>query len=126
MLEHDPGASDDVRLIMMPGVDHCLGGTGPDWVNYLDEIDKWVVSDEAPEQLTAYWRNEQFQPTGSRLGVPIHRLSNTAGRVIRETRRPETADSGLPSFSGTRKVRLIGRGQVGADRVSQSRQVAQD
>lgn len=67
VLEHDPGASDDVRLIMMPGVDHCLGGTGPDWVNYLDEIDKWVVSDEAPEQLTAYWRNEQFQPTGSRL-----------------------------------------------------------
>jgi feruloyl esterase len=66
VLEHDESAAEDVRLIMMPGVDHCFGGIGPDWVNYLDEIDKWVTTGDAPEQTTAYWLNEQFQPDGSR------------------------------------------------------------
>ena len=66
VLEHDPSAAEDVRLIMMPGVDHCFGGAGPDWVNYLDEIDKWVETGKAPEQMTAYWLNEQMQPDGSR------------------------------------------------------------
>jgi len=55
-----------VRLILMPGVDHCFGGAGPDWVNYLDEIDRWVETGEAPDRLTAYWPNEQMQPEGSR------------------------------------------------------------
>jgi len=27
---------------MMPGIDHCFGGAGPDWVNYLNEIDKYL------------------------------------------------------------------------------------
>jgi feruloyl esterase len=66
VLEHDESAAEDVRLIMMPGVDHCFGGIGPDWVNYLDEIDKWVTTGDAPEQTTAFWLNEQFQPDGSR------------------------------------------------------------
>jgi hypothetical protein len=67
VLEHDPSASEDVRLIMMPGVDHCFGGVGPDWINMLDEIDRWLETGDATEQLTAYWLNEQFQPDGSRL-----------------------------------------------------------
>ncbi len=66
VLEHDASAAEDVRLIMMPGVDHCFGGVGPPWVNYLDEIDKWVETGDAPEQMTAYWLNEQMQPDGSR------------------------------------------------------------
>lgn len=67
VLKHDASASKDVRLIMMPGVDHCAGGVGPSWVNYLDEIDKWVETGDAPEQMTAYWLNDQMQPDGSRL-----------------------------------------------------------
>lgn len=66
VLQHDASAANDARLIMMPGVEHCFGGPGPSWVNYLDEIDKWVTSGEAPGQMTAYWLNEQFQPNGSR------------------------------------------------------------
>jgi len=66
VLEHDASAIEDVRLIMMPGVDHCFGGAGPDWVNYLDEINKWVETGDAPEQMTAYWLNDQFQPDDSR------------------------------------------------------------
>lgn len=66
VLEHDASAYDDARLIMLPGVDHCMGGEGPSWVNFLDGIDRWVESGDAPEQMTAWWLNEQFQPDGSR------------------------------------------------------------
>jgi hypothetical protein len=66
VLEHDPSASEDVRLILMPGVDHCAGGAGPYVVNMLNEIDKWVETGNAPEQMTAYWLNDQMQPDGSR------------------------------------------------------------
>jgi len=66
ILNHDARASEDARLIMMPGVDHCLIGDGPEWVNYLDEIDKWVETGDAPEQMTAYWLDDQMQPDGSR------------------------------------------------------------
>ncbi len=66
VLDHDPSAAEDVRLIMMPGVDHCIGGVGPGLVNYLDVIDKWVETGDAPDQVTAFWLNDQMQPDGSR------------------------------------------------------------
>ncbi len=67
VLAEDATAVDDVRFFLMPGVDHCIGGRGPSWVNFLDEIDKWVMTDTAPIEMTAYWVDEQFNPTGSRL-----------------------------------------------------------
>ena len=81
VIEYDPNAADDVRLIMMPGVDHCFGGVGPPWVNYLAEIDRWVETGDAPEQLTAYWLNEQMQPDGSRpvCAYPKYVKYNGAG-----------------------------------------------
>ncbi|UCB54128.1 MAG: tannase/feruloyl esterase family alpha/beta hydrolase [Thiotrichales bacterium] len=66
VIERDASAADDVRLIMLPGMDHCLGGPGPSFVNWLDEIDRWVDTGQAPDQLTAYWVDEQMQPDGSR------------------------------------------------------------
>jgi feruloyl esterase len=58
VLEHDPSADEDVRLLMMSGVDHCFGGVGPDWVNFLDEIDQWVETGTPPDRMTAYWLDE--------------------------------------------------------------------
>ena len=66
VLDRDASAAGDVRLFMMPGVDHCTGGTGPSFSNHLDAIDSWVETGEAPDQLTAFWLNAQFQPDGSR------------------------------------------------------------
>jgi len=66
VLAHDKTAADDVRLFLMPGVEHCFGGPGPSWVNFLDEIDNWVEAGEAPDQVTAYWLDENKQPAGSR------------------------------------------------------------
>lgn len=66
VLAHDKTAVEDVRLFMMPGVEHCFGGPGPSFVNFLTEIDKWVESDSAPDQIPAYWLDEKMQPNGSR------------------------------------------------------------
>jgi len=66
VLERDASAAEDVRLIMVPGMDHCLGGPGPSIIDWVDEIDRWVETDEAPNQVMAYWVNEQNQPDGSR------------------------------------------------------------
>ena len=66
VLEFDETAAEDVRLFMMPGVEHCFGGPGPSWVNYLTEIDNWFETGNAPDQITAYWLDENMRPTGSR------------------------------------------------------------
>ena len=67
VLDHDPQASDDVKLFMMPGVLHCAGGPGPWLVNWVDEIDKWVAGQETPEQITVYFVDDDSQLSGSRL-----------------------------------------------------------
>jgi len=81
VLEHDASASDDVRLFLLPGVDHCAGGAGPYVINMLNEIDKWVETGDAPAQLTAYWLNEQMQPDGARpvCAYPEYVRYNGAG-----------------------------------------------
>jgi feruloyl esterase len=67
VIEHDKKAAEDVRLFMMPGVDHCFGGVGASYANFLTDLDKWVESGKAPQQTAAYWLDEKFQPNGSRL-----------------------------------------------------------
>jgi feruloyl esterase len=80
VIAHDQTASDDVRLFMMPGVDHCFGGAGPSFTNYLGEIDKWVETGNAPEQTAAFWLNEAFQPTGSRLICAYPKVAQYDGK----------------------------------------------
>ncbi|NIQ90734.1 MAG: tannase/feruloyl esterase family alpha/beta hydrolase [Deltaproteobacteria bacterium] len=67
VIAHDNTAANDVRLFMMPGVEHCFGGPGPSWVNFLDVMDKWIETGNAPEQIPAYWLDEKHHPTDSRL-----------------------------------------------------------
>jgi feruloyl esterase len=67
VIANDKTAFNDVRLFMLPGVDHCSGGVGPSWVNWLDELDKWVETGKAPDQITVYFVDEKLQPAGSRL-----------------------------------------------------------
>lgn len=70
VIKNDPTAENDVKLFMMPGVGHCLGGDGPSWVNWVDEIDNWVSGDTIPEQVTVYYIDETMQPTGSNKLCP--------------------------------------------------------
>ena len=67
VVEHDSSAAEDVRLFMMPGVDHCGGGVGPSYVNFLDQMDAWVEADAAPDEIEAHWLDSDAKPSGSRL-----------------------------------------------------------
>ena len=67
VLTHDSSAAKDVRLFMMPGVDHCAGGVGPSYVNFLDQIDAWVEAGAAPDEIEAHWLDHDAKPSGSRL-----------------------------------------------------------
>ncbi len=58
---NDAKAKDDVRMFMLPAVGHCQGGPGPDRVDYVDALDKWVSSKTAPDELIA-----SFPAGGSR------------------------------------------------------------
>ncbi|WP_420633042.1 tannase/feruloyl esterase family alpha/beta hydrolase [Candidatus Palauibacter sp.] len=49
----DEDADDYVRMFMLPGVLHCAGGPGPDFVEWIGAIQEWVEEDEAPERLVA-------------------------------------------------------------------------
>lgn len=49
----DAAARGDVRLFMMPGVLHCAGGTGPWRVDFLEALETWHATGDAPEALSA-------------------------------------------------------------------------
>jgi feruloyl esterase len=46
-------AQDSVRLLMLPGVDHCQGGEGAFIVDYIGALENWVENGEAPDRLIA-------------------------------------------------------------------------
>jgi len=80
VVAHDKTAENDVRLFMMPGVEHCWGGPGPSYTNFLTDIDKWFETGKAPEQTVAYWLDEKFQPNGSRLLCAYPKVAQYDGK----------------------------------------------
>jgi feruloyl esterase len=48
-----PAAKDSVRLFLAPGVLHCGGGAGPDRIDTLTALERWVEHDTAPERVVA-------------------------------------------------------------------------
>lgn len=48
-----PGQEDWLRLFMMPGMQHCAGGPGPDQFDKVAVIERWRESGIAPERITA-------------------------------------------------------------------------
>ena len=50
----DPGkAASSIRLFMMPGVNHCQGGNGPDTFDRMKVIEDWVERGQAPSRIDA-------------------------------------------------------------------------
>jgi feruloyl esterase len=49
----DGVAREDTRLFMLPGVDHCSGGPGPDRVDWISALEQWVEQKHAPDTLLA-------------------------------------------------------------------------
>lgn len=46
-------AKDQLRLFMVPGMNHCSGGEGPSAIDTLATIDAWAAGGNAPERLIA-------------------------------------------------------------------------
>jgi Tannase and feruloyl esterase len=42
---------DSYRLFMLPGVDHCQGGEGPDRFDGLGALDRWIQQKQVPDQI---------------------------------------------------------------------------
>jgi feruloyl esterase len=55
VLKHDRSAAEDVRLFMMPGMLHCVGGPGPSVVDWLSVVERWHDTGVAPEEVVAGW-----------------------------------------------------------------------
>jgi len=81
----DEEADDYTRLFMLPGVLHCAGGPGPDFVDWIAAIQSWVEEDEAPERLVA----TKFGEAGVEMQRPVcpwpaHAAYNGTGDPKRE------------------------------------------
>jgi len=70
VLAHAPNAMDYARLFMVPGCYHCGGGPGVSWVDWLDEIVKWVEEDRAPERIIATRQADDDSPAMKRPLFP--------------------------------------------------------
>lgn len=47
------GVNDSIRLFMVPGMGHCVGGDGPSNFDKLGPIEQWVEQHRAPDRLVA-------------------------------------------------------------------------
>ena len=48
-----PAAKDSMRLVLAPGVLHCGGGAGPDQIDTLTALERWVEHGTPPERIVA-------------------------------------------------------------------------
>jgi len=53
-----PDQDDWFRLFMVPGMDHCGGGTGPNQFNKLAALERWREQNEPPKSITIARVNE--------------------------------------------------------------------
>jgi len=53
VLAQTQGATDAVRLFMVPGMGHCGGGNGTSTFDMVAALDGWVAGGRAPEQIPA-------------------------------------------------------------------------
>lgn len=60
------------RLFMMPGVEHCGAGNGPNTIDALTAIMQWVEQGVAPDRINASWTETPGHFPAS-LGRPLSR-----------------------------------------------------
>jgi feruloyl esterase len=53
-----PNQDDWFRLFLVPGMDHCGGGTGPNQFNKLAALERWREQNQPPKSITASRVNE--------------------------------------------------------------------
>lgn len=64
-----PALQKNVRLFMVPGMQHCGGGPGPNVFSLLTALDAWVDQGLAPDQIlaTKYTNDRRTEPVVRRM-----------------------------------------------------------
>jgi len=55
-------AEENVRLFLVPGMQHCSGGVGPDQFDTLSAIEAWVEHGQAPDAIAATTKPDSATP----------------------------------------------------------------
>ncbi len=55
-------AEANVRLFLVPGMQHCSGGIGPDQFNTLAALEDWVERGRAPDVIPAGTKADSAAP----------------------------------------------------------------
>jgi len=63
-------AQNQLRLFMVPGMDHCGGGEGPSQIDTLGALEEWATSGTAPERIVATRPTAVGGPPGAPAGPP--------------------------------------------------------
>jgi tannase/feruloyl esterase len=79
---------------MMPGVGHCAGGPGPDTIEPLDALVKWVEDGVAPDRLIAS-RLERGRVVRERPLCPYPQIAHWTGSG--STDKAESFTCSLPT-----------------------------
>lgn len=64
---------------MMPGMDHCRGGVGPDQANFLGAMERWVESGTAPDRITVSRVTDNGQVDMTRPLCPYPQVAKWKG-----------------------------------------------
>jgi hypothetical protein len=62
-----------LRLFMVPGMNHCSGGEGPSAIDTLGTIDQWATSGAAPDRVIATRGAGPAGPPGAPAQTPMTR-----------------------------------------------------
>ncbi len=68
----------NARLFMVPGMNHCGGGPGPNVFDVTTAIEHWVEDGVAPAQLLATRRDTDDPPKPARRSMPLCRFPTQA------------------------------------------------
>lgn len=59
--------ADFLRLYMIPGMQHCGGGSGPTDFNFVEPLGRWVEKGKAPDSIPGRYE----QQTRPLCGYPL-------------------------------------------------------
>ncbi len=99
-------AATAVRLFMMPGMNHCRGGEGPNTFDKMDVLERWVEKDQSPNRITASHSTEG-KVDRTRPLCPFPQVATYTGRGSIDDRRTLSVGSRKGQWRSAR--RLTGR-----------------
>ena len=100
-------ATASVRLFLVPGMQHCSGGVGPDRFDTLSAIEAWVEHGKAPESIVASTKPDAAAPHSLPLCPFPHQARYSGHGELTDAANwscappaPETANEGRSGRAG--------------------------